>query len=239
MSTCSLAHKPRRGTLGPRVLVPHPAPPDPRKACKQVVLCIRLGSPESVLPSNTHQLEQLYLERTQAQRGYGVVQPPPTGLGSGTHRRRVVRTEIPRDVGWKEVEPGALKWLPLARPRPVRALGSGKTQKMGNIRACHCAVAGVSGGASGGSLLPLPTVHSCSLDPNLGSLVPSPAPCFSFPLSSSHPSSWVPIPDPRFPPAALREHPWTPPSPARFPGARVGSERRGWRRRETLTCREG
>lgn len=33
---------------------------------------------------------------------------------------------------------------------------------MGNIRACHCAIAGVSGGASGGSLSPLPTVHSRS-----------------------------------------------------------------------------
>lgn len=128
-----------------------------------MVPCISLGSPESVLPPNTHQLEPLYLKRTQAQRGYGVAQPPPTGPGSGTHRRRVVRTEIPRAVGWKEVEPGALKWLPLARPRPGLALGSGKTQKMGNIRACHCAVPGVSGGASGGSLLPLSTVHSRSL----------------------------------------------------------------------------
>lgn len=236
MSTCSLARKPGHGTRGPRVLetLLHQTP---RKAWKQVVPCITLGAPESLLPPNTHQLEPLYLNRKQAQRGYGVVQPPPTRSGSGTHRRRVARTEISRALGWREVEPGALKWLLLARLRPGRALGSGKTQKMGNIRACHCAVAGVSGPASGGSLSPLPTVHSRSLVLILVA--------YSYPLlPGSHPLFLVSIPAhgflsliPGFRPPL--EHPWTPPSPARFPGARVGSERRGWRRRDTLTCREG
>lgn len=144
----------------------------PRKAWKQVVPCHGLGAPESTLPPNTHQLELLYLKTTQAQRCCGVVQPPPTSrpAGSGRHRRLVAHTEIPRAVGWREVEPGALKWLPLARPWPGRALGSHKTQKMGNIRACHCAVAGVSGGASGGSQslhcpFPLPGPQSRFLVP--------------------------------------------------------------------------
>lgn len=114
----------------------------------------------------------------------------------------MARTEISRALGWREVEPGALKWLLLARLRPGRALGSGKTQKMGNIRACHCAVAGVSGPASGGSLSPLPTVHSRSLVLILVAYSYPLLPWFSSPLSSFHPSSWVPIPDPRFPPAA-------------------------------------
>lgn len=123
-------------------------------------------------------------------------------MGWSSHHPPAGVLEIPRAVGWKEVEPRALKWLPLARPRPGRTLGSGKTQKMGNIRACHCAVAGVSGGGLG--RVPVTSLH-CPFPlpgPNLGSLVSSPAPCFSFPLSSSHPSSWVPIPDPWFPPAA-------------------------------------
>lgn len=126
----------------------------------------------------------------------------PDGLCFFQHRRPVVRTEIPRAVGWREVELGALKWLPLARPRPGRALGSGKTQKMGNIRACHCAVAGVSGGGLGRVHATSPHCPFLLPGPNPGSLVPSPAPWFSSPLSSFLPSSWVPIPDPQVPPAA-------------------------------------
>lgn len=52
---------------------------------------------------------------------------------------------------------------------------------MGNIRACHCAVAGVSGGASGGSLSPLPTVHSRSRVHN-----PASWSQFQFPSPNSH-----------------------------------------------------
>lgn len=164
MSTCSLARKPRRGTLGPRVLVPHPAPPDPKKSLEAggSLYQSRLSR---VSPASQHPPVRAAVPKKNTSpegiRGCSATSHRP-GLWNA-HRRRVVRTEIPRAVGWKEVEPGALKWLPLARPRPGRALGSGKTQKMGNIRACHCAVPGVSGGASGGSLLPLSTVHSRSL----------------------------------------------------------------------------
>lgn len=79
---------------------------------------------------------------------------------------------------------------------------------MGNIRACHCAVAGVSGGASGGSLSPLPTVYSRSP-------VHNPASWSQFQFPSPNSSSLVlifsfwspsrlpgPYPDPCSPPAA-------------------------------------
>lgn len=121
MSTCSRARKPRRGTLralGSGSLSCSSRPQEKPESRWFPASDSALPAPKSVLPPNTHQLEPLYLKRTQAQRGCPVVQPPPlTGPGSGTHRRPVVRTEIPRAVGWREVELGALKWLPLARPR--------------------------------------------------------------------------------------------------------------------------
>lgn len=48
MSTCSLARKPRRGRSGLGFWLCILLHQTPRKAWKQVVPCIRLGSPESV-----------------------------------------------------------------------------------------------------------------------------------------------------------------------------------------------
>lgn len=73
---------------------------------------------------------------------------------------------------------------------------------MGNIRACHCAVARGERRGLGRVHVTSPHCRFLLPGPNPGSLVPSAAPWFSSPLSSFHPSSWVPIPDPQVPPAA-------------------------------------
>lgn len=215
----------------------------PRKAWKQVGPCNGLGAPKSTGPPNTHQLEPLYLKRTQAQRCCRVVQPPPTRGpgGSGKHRRRVAHTEIPGAVGWREVEPVALKWLPLARPWPGRALGSGMTQRWATSEPATVPSPGWAAGPRAGpcplsalsisapwSTIPLP-------GSNLSPLVPIPAPWFwslfwsPSRLPGAYPWSVVSA-RPR------REHRWMPPSPARFPGAGVDSEGCRRRRQETLTC---
>lgn len=89
MSTCSQAPKPGRGTLGPWVLVPYPAPPDPKKSL-EAGGSLHQTRRSQVSPASQHPPVRAALPKTNTS---------PAGIRGGpattTHRPGLWNAQMP------------------------------------------------------------------------------------------------------------------------------------------------